>query len=183
VLVYGTDPREGDSDDDGLTDGEELNTYGTDPKLADTDGEGLSDGDEVHVYGTNPREPDTDFDGLDDYIEVTYGTNPNAADSDNDGLVDGQDVEFVMGAVQSVPAAAFKPTGGGSAQAMFASLDAVEQALLGGKEALAVQKLQQLRSHVDGCGTAADNDDWITDCGAQTALRAMIDLLIANVTS
>jgi len=46
------DPKT-DSDNDGLTDIEELKVYGTDPKKADTDGDGYSDGDEVK-NGYNP---------------------------------------------------------------------------------------------------------------------------------
>ncbi|HEX6286866.1 MAG TPA: hypothetical protein VFZ80_05230, partial [Acidimicrobiia bacterium] len=58
-----------DSDDDGLTDGEEI-AIGTDPFDPDTDGDGLSDGDEVNVHGTDPLNPDTDGDGLSDGDEV-----------------------------------------------------------------------------------------------------------------
>ncbi|NIQ19661.1 MAG: OmpA family protein, partial [Gammaproteobacteria bacterium] len=36
------DPLDPDSDDDGLLDGEELNTYGTDPLDLDSDGDGLT---------------------------------------------------------------------------------------------------------------------------------------------
>lgn len=39
--------EETDSDNDGLTDIEELKVYGTDPKEDDTDGDGYLDGDEV----------------------------------------------------------------------------------------------------------------------------------------
>lgn len=42
-----------DSDDDGLLDGEEVNTYGTDPLVADSDGDGESDFHEVSM-GFNP---------------------------------------------------------------------------------------------------------------------------------
>ncbi len=49
----GTDPNYGDTDDDGLLDGEEVNSYGTDPLDSDTDGDELSDGDEV-TFGTDP---------------------------------------------------------------------------------------------------------------------------------
>jgi hypothetical protein len=39
-----TDPRNGDTDDDGLDDGEEVLIYGSDPTVADTDGDGCLDG-------------------------------------------------------------------------------------------------------------------------------------------
>jgi hypothetical protein len=183
VHTYGTDPLEGDSDDDGLSDGEEIQVYGTKPNVADTDGEGLIDGDEVHVHDTNPLEPDTDFDGLDDLIEVTYGTDPNSADSDGDGLADGDDVEFLEHAVGSVPASAFKSTGGGSQAAVLAILETVEASLLHDNEAAALKQLANLQSRLDGCGWAADSNDWITDCAAQLTVRSLIELLTANITT
>ncbi len=45
-----------DSDNDGLSDYEEVNIYGTDPYNPDTDGDGMSDGDEVKA-GRNPKGP------------------------------------------------------------------------------------------------------------------------------
>ncbi|MBQ6246248.1 MAG: hypothetical protein IJK04_05245, partial [Kiritimatiellae bacterium] len=55
----------GDTDDDGLTDWQEIKVYHTDPHLADTDCDGIGDGDEVQ-NGTNPLNPDTDGDGIPD---------------------------------------------------------------------------------------------------------------------
>ncbi|HEX5615086.1 MAG TPA: hypothetical protein VFZ83_08005, partial [Acidimicrobiia bacterium] len=76
-LALGTDPDDADTDDDGLSDGDEVLVYGTDPLDADTDDDGLSDGDEVLVYGTDPLDADTDDDGLSDGDEVlVYGTDP-----------------------------------------------------------------------------------------------------------
>jgi hypothetical protein len=40
-------PFDPDSDDDGLSDGQEVNVYGTDPFARDSDGDGLGDGDEI----------------------------------------------------------------------------------------------------------------------------------------
>jgi len=48
-----TNPTDTDTDEDGLSDGEEVNTYHTDPNNADTDGDGVSDGEEV-ANGTDP---------------------------------------------------------------------------------------------------------------------------------
>ncbi len=58
-----------DSDDDGLTDGEEID-IGTDPVNQDTDEDGLSDGEEVNIYGFDPLNPDSDGDGYTDWEEV-----------------------------------------------------------------------------------------------------------------
>ena len=61
----------GDTDDDGLTDWQEIKVYHTDPHLADTDCDGVVDGDEVQ-NGTDPLNPDTDGNGIPD------GTTPEA---------------------------------------------------------------------------------------------------------
>jgi outer membrane protein OmpA-like peptidoglycan-associated protein len=90
----GTDPRNPDTDGDGLTDGEEVLKYSTNPLNRDTDGDGLTDGEEVKKYKTNPLKADTDGDGLTDYEEVmTYKTDPLRADTDGDGLSDGDEVK------------------------------------------------------------------------------------------
>ncbi len=65
--------------------------YGATCKGLDTDQDGLSNYDEVNVYHTDPNNPDTDADGLPDGIEVlTYGSNPLVADTSGDGYTDGQ---------------------------------------------------------------------------------------------
>ena len=65
-----TDPLDDDTDDDGLLDGDEVNTYGTDPLDDDSDDDGLPDGPEVNEYGTDPNLADTDGDGESDGDEV-----------------------------------------------------------------------------------------------------------------
>ncbi len=73
-----------DSDDDGLTNGEETTTHGTDPLVGDSDGDGVGDGDEVNDSGpldtdgyiTDPLNPDTDGDALPDGQEVDLGSDP-----------------------------------------------------------------------------------------------------------
>ncbi|MGD9781248.1 MAG: LamG-like jellyroll fold domain-containing protein [Kiritimatiellia bacterium] len=110
----GTDPRDEDSDADGLDDHAEVEIHGTDPLDGDTDGDGMADAWEVvnglnallddaagdedsdgltnlqeQGYGTNPQAADPDGDGLNDYQEVvTFGTDPADPDSDDDGLND-----------------------------------------------------------------------------------------------
>lgn len=79
-----------DTDGDGLFDALEM-THGTNINDPDSDDDGLSDGDEVLVYGTNPLDADTDGDGIGDADEIQNGTNPNTADTDGDGLDDGED--------------------------------------------------------------------------------------------
>lgn len=43
----------------------------------DTDNDGLSDSDELNYYGTSPYLPDTDSDGFDDGQEIASGHDPN----------------------------------------------------------------------------------------------------------
>jgi hypothetical protein len=66
-----------DSDNDGLTDTQEVD-LGTDPENADSDGDGLEDGAEV-ALGTDPTASDTDGDGYTDGEEVDEGTSPTSA--------------------------------------------------------------------------------------------------------
>ncbi len=79
-----------DTDGDGLTDVREAE-LGTDPNNPDTDDDGISDGDEVYVHMTDPLNSDTDGDWLYDGGELIKNTDPNNPDSDNDGLTDGQE--------------------------------------------------------------------------------------------
>ena len=87
-----TDPYEVDTDEDGLTDGEEL-VFGVNPSAADSDGDGLNDWDEF-VVGSDPLEVDTDGDGLSDSEEVDLGTDPVEADTDGDGLPDAEEGDY-----------------------------------------------------------------------------------------
>ena len=98
----------GDPDDDGLTNTEERD-LGSNPREADTDGDGLLDGVEdgggVFVSntqtGTNPLEPDSDRDGLSDgaedptlpFVDASQpGTDPNNADTDGDTVGDNAEI-------------------------------------------------------------------------------------------
>ena len=54
----GTDSWNSDTDEDGLLDGEEVNTYGTNPLIADSDSDGISDGDEI-ALSLDPLNPQT----------------------------------------------------------------------------------------------------------------------------
>jgi len=56
VVGFQSQLPETDSDNDGLTDMEEINTYGTDPNNIDTDGDGYVDGEEVE-NGFDPAVP------------------------------------------------------------------------------------------------------------------------------
>jgi hypothetical protein len=94
-FACGTNPTDADTDDDGLSDGDEVNTYGTSPTNSDSDNDGLSDNTEITTYNTLPNNPDSDGDGLWDGDEINiYGTNPMLADSDMDGMPDGWEIQY-----------------------------------------------------------------------------------------
>ena len=89
ITALDANPSPLDSDNDGLTDEEEL-VFGSDPNDSDTDDDGLSDSAE-RDNGTNPRDRDSDDDGLGDEEEVRGATNPNDNDTDDDCILDGDD--------------------------------------------------------------------------------------------
>ncbi len=64
-----------DTDNDGLSDDEEIN-LGTNINKTDSDSDKLFDREEVYVYKTDPLNPDTDQDGFLDGEEVLKGYNP-----------------------------------------------------------------------------------------------------------
>lgn len=89
-----TNKRVADTDTDGLTDGDEVNTYHTSPLESDSDGDGITDGDEIISTHTNPNKADSDGDGLPDKAEIDqHKTDPNKADTDSDGLDDKTEIE------------------------------------------------------------------------------------------
>ncbi|MHA1873985.1 MAG: hypothetical protein ACTSVB_07715 [Candidatus Heimdallarchaeaceae archaeon] len=96
---YNTSPVDPDSDNDGLTDGEEVYEYGTQPDMIDTDGDGLDDWSELNIMFTNPLSSDTDNDYLTDWEEWYAGfehpgylLDPNDPDCDDDLLPDGPEL-------------------------------------------------------------------------------------------
>ena len=85
----GLDPLIPDTDGDGLSDGQEVNTVLSNPVLEDTDGDGLLDGAEVNTHGSSPLLTDTDADGLNDRVEIeVHFSNPTLKDTDGDGFED-----------------------------------------------------------------------------------------------
>lgn len=65
-----------DTDGDGLLNDEEDDLM-TSRNRDDTDEDGLSDGEEMRTFGTDPLNPDTDRDGYADGVEVQMGYDPN----------------------------------------------------------------------------------------------------------
>jgi len=98
VFKYFTNPARSDTDLDGITDKDEMeSTFGflTNPLLNDTDSDGLTDGFELFtdfdlgqdgLQSINPISNDTDSDGLPDGWEANHGK--DVGDIDGDGVVD-----------------------------------------------------------------------------------------------
>jgi hypothetical protein len=166
-----------DSDGDGLSDAEEA-ALGTDPLDPDTDGDGLADGEEVE-RGTDPLAPDTDGDGLTDGDEVALGTDPLDPDTDGDGIVDGSDPDVIADVVRALPDVAFHSAG--NQNAMLVRLADIEEDIASGDTDGAITQLRNLRRRVDGCGSEADMNDWISDCTVQASVRDLIDAMIASL--
>ena len=107
--ITSTNPRDSDTDNDGLNDSHEALTLLTDPTNSDTDADGINDGVEINgQYGSppqasDPRNNNTDGDAFDDGDEDKNGnglvdaneTDPtrreDSGDFDNDGLENWQE--------------------------------------------------------------------------------------------
>jgi hypothetical protein len=113
--IPGTELIYADSDADGITNDDEEDIYGTDPLDYDSDDDGLGDYVEISMstpsYSFDPLDdsdttcssytyvdgewPDTDSDGLNDCEETLLGSSRYTIDTDNDGMPDV--VEFLAG--------------------------------------------------------------------------------------
>lgn len=101
---YGTDQENSDTDGDGLPDGYELFILSYDPTKPDSDDNGITDGNEdydsdgltnieEYLLGTYPQIPDSDMDGISDWDEVNvYGSDPLLIDTDGDSINDGDEL-------------------------------------------------------------------------------------------
>ncbi|MCG8599387.1 MAG: hypothetical protein MI807_04530, partial [Verrucomicrobiales bacterium] len=94
--IHNTDPYDPDSDDDELSDGDEVNIHDTDPNDKFTDEDEFPDGWEVR-YGYDPkaitdRNDDADNDNLSLWREFQFGTEADNPDTDGDTYTDGVEV-------------------------------------------------------------------------------------------
>ncbi|MEM9081228.1 MAG: PQQ-dependent sugar dehydrogenase, partial [Verrucomicrobiota bacterium] len=80
-FLAGSLPLLSDSDNDNLSDSDEVTLYLTNPSLPDSDNDGLTDGEEILTHNSNPLslDSDSDSDTFHDNLEVQLGTNPNLA--------------------------------------------------------------------------------------------------------
>lgn len=117
---FGTDPGKTDTDNDELSDYDELDWLNYNPLVDDTDGNGVLDKDEdpdedgltnfeESQFKTKMIVVDTDYDGLADSEEIKiYHTDPMEEDTDRDGVVDG--VEVSIGSDPLVAESVFETT-------------------------------------------------------------------------
>lgn len=106
-------------------------------KNTDTDQDGLSDYDEIYVYKTSPYLEDTDSDGLPDKKEVDNGTDPNCPQGkDCSAAIDTSAAATIN--ASSTPADADSSTGLNSTSA---SETALQNALNGQSDAAALRQL------------------------------------------
>jgi uncharacterized delta-60 repeat protein len=122
---------------------------------------------------------DSDGDGITDDEELELGTDPTNPDTDGDGIPDGQDVEWSQAAIEELEASELKA--GGHQTALVKLLDETEELIAAGDIQGALDSLETLYQHIDGCGSTADRNDWIVDCTAQIEIRGLIDLLVKNL--
>ena len=79
-----TNPFSSDSDEDNLSDFNEIFLHFTDPTSPDSDGDNLDDIIELEQSHTHPFDPDTDDDSMPDGWEVAYNLNPFVDDTNLD---------------------------------------------------------------------------------------------------
>lgn len=103
--IRGTDKNKVDTDNDTLTDYQEIVLTLTNPTIFDSFEDKVSDADVDIDYdkisnkkelelGTNPLNKDTDGDGFSDYDEVyVYFTDPLNADENKNGVIDGKEIK------------------------------------------------------------------------------------------
>jgi CSLREA domain-containing protein len=125
---------------------------------------------------------DTDGDGLDDRTESEAGTDPRSRDSDGDGIDDPDDFDTIGGVYGTLPEAVFRSR----PHRLVIGLELQAAQLLAriGRPRLAALLLTSLRGHADGCGgtpPAADQEDWIVECGAQDLFRRVLDPLRSSL--
>ena len=134
-----SDPRDPDSDDDGLEDGEEALLYGGDPTVMDTDGDGCDDG----------RDP---WPGRAETIRLGLGTLTLLVDKDPDG---GSDLVFngqVAGHTFASPPSGSVHVATGETDVSFLSPGGVQAKGCSLRPAYAWAKLQIGASDPDGAG-------------------------------
>ncbi|MBI2583842.1 MAG: hypothetical protein HYW25_04195 [Candidatus Aenigmarchaeota archaeon] len=132
-----------DFDGDGLKNLEEQ-TAGSNPLLDDTDEDSISDYDELNVHGSNPGSKDTDADGLDDDSEIRLGTDILSPDSDRDGVPDGEET-YTVHIIDETVGAEIIATGVGDLNKKLMLDDRNENVLLRNSDTSVIKKIVNVR--------------------------------------
>jgi hypothetical protein len=179
LVGLGEPDRTGDSDGDGIVDGEELALRATLPALdacaADSDDDTLPDGAEI-AAGTSPVDGDTDGDGLSDATDP----DPLVPESSIDELAG--DVRDAANGVLELPEVEFDAPNShaqrGRRNALANRLQAAANEIEAGdlEEALAI-----LRHVVELLDGDSSPPDMMEDGPAKEAPRAAIEALIAQL--
>jgi uncharacterized delta-60 repeat protein len=90
------------------------------------------------------------------------------------------DPSWIEGAVSGLPSADFLA---GTQPTIIAGLQQIDADIAANDAPGALSALATLRTHLDGCGSAPDAGDWVTNCGAQTQIRGLIDQVAAKLAS
>lgn len=200
--IYGTDPNDPDSDQDGLDDGDEI-ALATDPLDSDTDADGLFDGTEVDIALGEacpaPTVSDSDGDTLLDGYEVTIGTNPCSSDTDADSVPDNTDptptvpgvthgylevslrdlAEYILAIDLQYFNGPNDNANHGRRNALANRAVEAANAVADDDEDLAIDKLTSLLEKVDGL---TPSPDWMMDSTVKTDLAAIVQWLIGLLT-
>jgi len=92
-FLASTYPNDNDSDDDFVSDYDEVVVHMSNPLNTDTDNDMLDDGLEINDLGSDPNSNDTDGDIMSDYYEFSYqlyldiNVNDSMLDPDGEGLI------------------------------------------------------------------------------------------------
>lgn len=134
-------------------------------------------------FSWGPTDADADgvLNGLDN---CPMDANPDQADGDADGIGDAcgeAGLIELIALVRDLPREHFHARG--SQNALLARLWGLEEELLAGNTAEVVAELGNLLRRLDGCGAEADNNDWVTDCATQIAVRDWIEALILALSA
>jgi hypothetical protein len=169
--VLGTNPLDTDSDDDSVLDGDE-----------DPDQDGLSNAAEVNLYGTDPTDGHR-CDQLSDGEESPTGRIPGWRTRT---VMDCSTVKTWSSLRKPSSFAGLVLLATRAGHAKRDTLPAQRRS----KESCSQAMLTRLSkswgpsaSHVDGCGAMPDGNDWVRNCVDQIKIRALVDLLIANLTA
>jgi hypothetical protein len=156
-----------DADADGISDDEEVLVTGTDPKNEDSDGDGLGDGVEVS-NGMNPLDPDMDKDGVSDGQEVDQGTDPTFPEqSDVPADVENQVSDFLTHAIElqieayrsGDPSIASSIMTGPILESLSAEIDSLNQQGL-----VAVSEIDYYESYINDIRVRSDTRIEVDSC-------------------